>query len=365
MNGFVAEWAWLIFVVLGFSLFFTAYYFRHQSKKLSHALSALYDLNQSVNQDALDFFDQAWSILQKVGCLQMNANIEWFGEHKTIQFGLENPSKAHKQTFKVIREDMRFELVIFLERRAMASESLAGLVIKTFINVLKQDLVLKQAEILTSQKRLERYQLFVQHEIKNIAQFIQLLSEQVQTVHEPQAQQRLFERLKHSLPIMAQRARKTVQQMQQPLSESFQNSSYELKTLIEETLRMYELPASVTGEALTQLPRALVLEVFKNVLGNFRDHKTCETPLEIEISTDDIDKWAIIHIYSDCLVEQNTMRSERLFEPFWTTSESGMGLGLFLARELLKQHNGQIEFKQNPNGFGFVITLPGLLEVSI
>jgi len=362
VNGFIVEWTWLIFLVIGFSLFFTAYYFRHQSKKLSHALSALYDLNLSVNQDALDFFDQAWPILQKVGCLQMKANIEWFGEHKNIQFGPDHPSKAHKQTFKVAREDMRFELVIFLGRRAMAPESLASLAIKTFINVLKQDLVLKQAEILTSQKRLERYQLFVQHEIKNIAQFIQLLSEQVQTVHEPQAQKRLFERLNQTLPIMAQRAQKTVQKMQQPLSENFQNSSYELKALIEETLRMYDLQAVVTGEAITQLPCPLVLEVFKNVLGNFRDHKVCETPLEIKISTDDIEKWVTIQIFSACLIDQNKMRSERLFEPFWTTSESGMGLGLFLARELLKQHKGQIEFKQNPNGFGFVITLPGLLE---
>ena len=362
MNGFMTEWAWLIFVVVGFSLFFTAYYFRHQSKKLSHALSSLYDLNQNVNQDALDFFDQAWPILQNVGCVQINANIEWFGERKNIQFGLDHPPKAHKRTYKVAREDMRFELVIFLGRRAMASESLAALAIKTFINILRQDLVLKQAEILTSQKRLERYQLFVQHEIKNIAQFIQLLSEQVQTVHEPQAQQRLFERLNQTLPIMAQRAQKTVQQMQQPLSESFQNSSYELKALIDETLRMYDLQASVTGEAIMQLPRTLVLEVFKNVLGNFRDHSACETPLEIKISTEDIDKWATIHIYSSCLVDQNKMRSERLFEPFWTTSESGMGLGLFLARELLKQHNGQIEFKQDTNGFGFIITLPGLLE---
>ncbi|WP_019557645.1 ATP-binding protein [Thiomicrorhabdus arctica] len=362
MNGFVAEWAGLIFVVIGLSLFFTAFYFRHQSKKLSHALSTLYHLNQSVNLDALDFFDQAWPILKNVGCLQMNANIEWFGEHKSIQFGLDQPSKTHKQTFKVVREDMRFEFVIYLERQANASESLAGLVIKTFINVLEQDLVLKQAEILTSQKRLERYQLFVQHEIKNIAQFIQLLSEQVQTVSEPLAQQRLFERLKQTLPIMAQRAQKTVQQMQQPLAESFQNRSYELKALIEETLRMYDLQASVIGDAITQLPRPLVLEVFKNVLGNFRDHQICEAPLAIEVLTDDINKWVVVQISSACLEDQSKIRSERLFEPFWTTSESGMGLGLFLARELLKQHSGQIEFTKTNNAFGFAITLPGLLE---
>jgi hypothetical protein len=116
--------------------------------------------------------------------------------------------------------------------------------------------------------------------------------------------------------------------MQQPLSENFQNSSYELKALIEETLRMYDLQAVVTGEAITQLPRPLVLEVFKNVLGNFRDHQVCETPLEIKISTDDIEKWATIQIFSACLVDQHKMRSERLFESFLDHQRKWYGLGV-------------------------------------
>jgi len=85
--------------------------------------------------------------------------------------------------FNVAREDMRFELNVVLNRKAAESNSLSFLVIKTFVNILEQNIVLKQTEILTSQKRLERYQLFVQHEIKNIAQFIQLLSEQVSRIY--------------------------------------------------------------------------------------------------------------------------------------------------------------------------------------
>ena len=36
---------------------------------------------------------------------------------------------------------------------------------------------------------------------------------------------------------------------------------------------------------------------------------------------------------------------EHLFEPFFTTRKEGTGLGLALCREILSQHDGQIEIK--------------------
>jgi two-component system sensor histidine kinase PilS (NtrC family) len=40
----------------------------------------------------------------------------------------------------------------------------------------------------------------------------------------------------------------------------------------------------------------------------------------------------------------------QLFEPFFTTSTSGTGLGLYIARELLKNNGGDLSYKENPNG---------------
>ncbi|WP_040727790.1 ATP-binding protein [Thiomicrorhabdus sp. Kp2] len=355
------QWLWLALIVIGFSLFFTAYYFRRQSKRLNRALSSLYELNQNCHQDALDFFNQAWSILNSVGCAKINANIEWFGERKTVVKGSEERLRLVKQVHSVSREDMRFEIVLFVTKDANQLESMAGLVIKTFLNILEQNLVLKQTEILTSQKRLERYQLFVQHEIKNIAQFIQLLSEQLQTVGNEEAKLKLVERLVNTLPPMALRARKTVEHMQQPLSEFYEGNVYTLKDLIDDVVQMYSLNVLLEGNVSTKLPRQVLLEVFKNILGNFRDHPSSEEPIHISINHNGLEQKVNIRIASHKINDQEFL-SERMFEPFWTTSESGMGLGLFLSRELLKQLEGQIEFYQNDRAeFGFIIELPGLV----
>ncbi len=358
----LVHWGWLGLVLFGLSLLGTVYYFRRQSKRLSKALSKLHSINQSVEQDALNFFQRAWPVLSTVGCLQMQANVEWFGEKRNVHFGIKGKRFGRKVSFNVARDDMSFEVILFLNRGASEPESLSSLVIKTFIQILEQDLVLKQAEILTSQRRLERYQMYVQHEIKNISQFLELLSEQVQVVQNDAGKVRLVNRLSETLPIMAKRARKTIQQMNQPLSETHKVSFLMLRPLLKEVVEMYSLNAIITGEASVNLSRQLLLEVFKNILGNFSDHPSSNKPIKIIIDSEVKDGPAQITVVGQLYGIQNQMVSERMFEPFWTTSESGMGLGLFLARELLKQFGGEVSFEQSVKEFSFLIKLPGLVK---
>jgi signal transduction histidine kinase len=51
----------------------------------------------------------------------------------------------------------------------------------------------------------------------------------------------------------------------------------------------------------------------------------------------------------------------RVFEPFFTTKPlgEGTGLGLDIARRLVRQHGGNIEFQTRPGRTAFRVTLPG------
>jgi signal transduction histidine kinase len=50
----------------------------------------------------------------------------------------------------------------------------------------------------------------------------------------------------------------------------------------------------------------------------------------------------------------------KLFEPFQTTKEKGLGLGLYHSREIIEQHGGSIGVNSELNqGTTFTITLPG------
>lgn len=53
--------------------------------------------------------------------------------------------------------------------------------------------------------------------------------------------------------------------------------------------------------------------------------------------------------------------AERLYDPFWTTKKSGLGMGLPISKAIITAHGGQLSFQNNEKGGAtFMFTLPGI-----
>lgn len=77
----------------------------------------------------------------------------------------------------------------------------------------------------------------------------------------------------------------------------------------------------------------------------------------IEIDCDDMDNKIKIYVKDNGngITEENL---KRINEPFFTTKQNGTGLGVYLSREIIKEHGGDIEYKSSSNGTCVTISLP-------
>ncbi|MBI1318844.1 MAG: hypothetical protein GC168_07825 [Candidatus Hydrogenedens sp.] len=82
--------------------------------------------------------------------------------------------------------------------------------------------------------------------------------------------------------------------------------------------------------------------------------ETAQTPAGIEIRVEDGGKGI------------ESLDARRVFDPFYSTKEQGMGMGLALAEKLMRAHAGSIDVERTASGAGqrFVVRLPALPAVA-
>lgn len=101
-------------------------------------------------------------------------------------------------------------------------------------------------------------------------------------------------------------------------------------------------------------------QVVWNLLQNAQKHAVPEKALSIRLraGSSENHKTAWLDICDNGAgIDEQTR--QHLFEPFFTTANSGTGLGLFIARELCNSNGGSLEYLHNEDGGSrFRITLP-------
>jgi signal transduction histidine kinase len=134
----------------------------------------------------------------------------------------------------------------------------------------------------------------------------------------------------------------------------------ELALLVGPMLDSRNIKATITsGEDLPCVlaDRDGLHQVFLNLVNN-----SCEAMPnggELEIETRYLSQRGEIEIiFSDSGAGIAPNVVERLFEPMFTTKQSGSGLGLVIARDIIAEHRGRIELVSGLSGAVFSLTLP-------
>ena len=135
----------------------------------------------------------------------------------------------------------------------------------------------------------------------------------------------------------------------------------ELLCLVQPTLDSHDIKGVVhldTDLPLLCADRDSLLQLFLNRTNNSIDAMPAGGDLSITTSFDRRARNAEI-LFCDSGIGIDPSAINNLFEPMWTTKESGSGFGLAIAHQIAIEHEGRIEIMtQQREGVTFRITLP-------
>ncbi|QWH27864.1 PAS domain-containing sensor histidine kinase [Bacillus mycoides] len=117
----------------------------------------------------------------------------------------------------------------------------------------------------------------------------------------------------------------------------------------------YDFSAELDG-VLVNIDRHELVQVFLNLFQNAVDAQG-EEPLSIQITSYRLDNFVRI-TFKDNGTGIPPAIQEYIFDPFFSTKDSGTGLGLSVTKKIIQNHNGTLKVTSNQNGTTFTISIP-------
>lgn len=343
-----------LLIVIGATIGLVLAYLWWQARSASNHNLALIRLNEEHKFDAPAFLQHAWPLLKSAGLIGIRWQFDWFGVLIQAEEGI-HQGKSVKQEIHI--GEMHLSIAFFQSHRGEKKYFDATL-IETFLLLLRSDMWIKAGAIDATLAQMSKLTLFLQHDMKNVAQFIQLMADQLADV--PQGKElQVLNYLRTAAPLMRQRADRIVQTLTLGQAQNEVIRTVDVPQLLTSLIDLYQLNAEVSGSAAIDIAETNLEGALENILKNYSDiHlrlggakplvkiKVTESTTEVSITISSEDTPAMPQI-------------ERLFEPFWSMSPHGLGIGLYQAKHLLESCGANLAVSHNTHQqLSFTLQLP-------
>lgn len=146
-----------------------------------------------------------------------------------------------------------------------------------------------------------------------------------------------------------------------------QDEQFDLKTEVENLVRVFNEEGNIYFHAnkeniLINMDRIYLSRIITNMITNAKQAISDKRKSVINVDVEHFNRKVIINI-EDNGIGIPKDKLEQIFEPNFTTKNSGMGLGLTMVRKMIEEYKGEISVKsEEGKGAKFTIILPTNVE---
>ena len=360
----------LIFLVAGLVLLAAVAYLSQLFRSHQHSLSSLLRMAQS-ELDPLQLPAAAWPALSQGGIRWLEYSGSWFGQTVQETFG-ELPHNDKPFTFSVIAEgDIQLDFRLYASTSRGEARLLAEHLSGVFRLLLETAVRSKMEALSATLAEQARLTLYIQHDLRNLAQWVEWLTEDFSTAQNDATLLNLSRLLCSSAPHAAARARRildttckvhtSLPPRLQPVAlvNAIQNAAEHAGISV--TLNHY----SDQEDIPVFLRRTLLDRTLDNLFTHVAPLLRLHPELNISITLTQQADRVLVKILMPHLTEVTQLSPERLFEPFASGRPGGLGLGLYQARKHLFEAGGELAAEIQGRNICFLLNLPGTEPVAV
>lgn len=348
----------VLLVLIGVTIGAVLAYLANRSRHASRLTLELIQRNQHAKFDALEFLESAWPTLSQAGFTGLHWHADWYGGERWGESG----NGSGKQLERSLEAtDIHVHATLFLPTRSGEDRYFLQALAETFFLLLQCDLWVKTGAVTAATAQLSRFSLFLRHDMKNFAQYVELLDDQVHACPPAQAGA-LLERLQRTTPLLRERSSLLLRSLQtngQGDHHGQASQSIDLAAMLSQRAALHGLGVAIDGGAQITFSSTALDTAIDNIFKNYADlarRSGCAAPtLRIAIVTDIA---AQVSITIEDPAGQSIDHLERLFEPFWSDNPTGLGIGLYQAKQSLALQHASLTARQGEGGPCFVLCLP-------
>lgn len=354
-----------LLVAMGAGVMVGAYYMGRQARRAVTLMDNLLLQAQAHEDDPLTFVPNSLQVLEQAGLAYGKVRLRWFGQVTVFEVGgARLAGEPECDTWVVGQGDIEAQIVLCPQKGLRGEQHvLYSMIQRLWMRLLSSQINGRLAQLHLAEQQLRRYELFYKHDLKNLAQFMNLLSAQLKQCETADKALELVTRLKKLLPALEQRADRILKHLDHKQQSGWQAVEVvSLADIVRMVATSMDLPVAVDGDSQVPIVVRPMEQGLQNVLENFRDHLGLGEVL-VSIRSDEHGVRMVLTSLR-MLGGLDDRKKARMFEPFWTTSESGMGLGLYIARQSIQAACGgtldAILLDAETGQWGFEIRCPHL-----
>lgn len=366
---------WLVFVVTGLTLLMTGITLSWRARRYHHSTQMLLQLG-SQNPEPLDIPVVAWPGLLEAGWRHLTLTGDWFGNAVQIELGsattvesarltTTNPHRSHILN-RQINSGNDVHLVLTLNHRAnrggerLFAEQLA----QVFVLLLETSLRTRTEALSVALAEQARLTLYLQHDMRNLAQWVGWVCSDFVACAEPQALLGAARRLQENAPLALERSRRLMAALgRMPMKE--RPTGIDLRLAITQAAQLAGVEIELSGQAQGWIAAGLLARVldnlFSNIAPNWREPLADKPSLQLQMlpTSSSTPAMAQIQFFSRWPESGLQIAPAKLFEPFASGRPGGLGLGLYQARKSLREAGGELRATPVEGGVSFLLRIPG------